>query len=169
MMRFSPAPAQRPFGRTRGQAGDKKALDSNHFKRLQGSSAFFTISQLLKPSKLKILVMQALHEKRVASKTCTATNSLSNIAILNRTSKPNPRLRRSPVAPASGTVGSVMVSPDTKHESPQILERATIVGFLYDFSNLASGIAKLIMRSIRLIISHLWRSMVAWIWRWHGT
>jgi hypothetical protein len=119
--------------------GDKKALDSDQLNDYRGSSVFFTISQLLKLSKLKILVMQALHEKRVTSKTCTATNSLSNIAILNRTSKPNPRLRRSPVAPASGTVGSVMVSPDTKHESPQILERATIVGFLYDFPNLPSG------------------------------
>src|SRR5205814_1497873 len=45
----------------------------------------------------------------------------------------------------------------------------TIVGFLYAFPNLTSGITKPIMRSITLIISHLWRSMVAWIWRWHGT
>src|SRR4029077_20999882 len=38
-----------------------------------------------------------------------------------------------------------------------LLERPTIVGFLYDFPNLASGTMKLIMRSITLIISHLWR------------
>src|SRR6266403_1535654 len=54
-------------------------------------------------------------------------------------------------------------------QSNGLLESPTIVGFLYAFTKLASGITKLIMRSITLIISHLWRFIAAWIWRWHET